>query len=30
VGDDTAQTPFEMLSHKNMHGQLDGLLTVLE
>ncbi|MFZ4593120.1 MAG: sigma-70 family RNA polymerase sigma factor [Verrucomicrobiaceae bacterium] len=30
VGDDTAQTPFEMLSHKNMHGQLDGLLTVLD
>jgi RNA polymerase primary sigma factor len=30
VGDETAQTPFEMLSHKNMHGQLDGLLTVLD
>jgi RNA polymerase primary sigma factor len=30
VGDESAQTPFEMLSHKNMHGQLDGLLTVLD
>ncbi len=30
VGDDSAQTPFELLSHKNMHGQLDGLLDVLD
>jgi RNA polymerase primary sigma factor len=30
VGDENAQTPFELLSHKNMHGQLDGLLTVLD
>ncbi len=30
VGDENAQNPFEMLSHKNMHGQLDGLLTVLD
>ncbi len=30
VGDESAQTPFEQLSHKNMHGQLDGLLTVLD
>jgi RNA polymerase primary sigma factor len=30
VGDESAQNPFEMLSHKNMHGQLDGLLTVLD
>ena len=30
VGDDSAQTPFELLSHKNMHGQLDGLLEVLD
>ena len=30
VGDESAQTPFELLSHKNMHGQLDGLLTVLD
>ena len=30
VGDDNAQTPFELLSHKNMHNQLDGLLEVLD
>ena len=30
VGDEAAQTPFELLSHKNMHGQLDGLLDVLD
>jgi RNA polymerase primary sigma factor len=30
VGDDSAQTPFELLSHKNMHNQLDGLLDVLD
>ena len=30
VGDAGAQTPFELLSHKNMHGQLDTLLEVLD
>jgi len=30
VGDENAQTPFELLSHKNMHGQLDGLLDFLD
>jgi RNA polymerase primary sigma factor len=30
IGDDRAQTPLELLSHKNMHGQLDGLLGVLD
>jgi len=30
VGDENAQTPFELLSHKNMHGQLDGLLEYLD
>ncbi len=30
VGDDNADTPFELLSHKNMHGQLEGLLAVLD
>lgn len=30
VGDDSAQTPFDLLSHKNMHNQLDGLLDVLD
>ena len=30
VSDESAQTPFELLSHKNMHSQLDGLLTVLD
>lgn len=30
VADENAQTPFELLSHKNMHSQLDGLLVVLD
>ena len=30
VGDEAAQTPFELLSHKNMHHQLDDLLEVLD
>ena len=30
IGDDKAQTPLELLSHKNMHNQLDGLLSVLD
>ncbi|MEO0447053.1 MAG: RNA polymerase sigma factor RpoD/SigA, partial [Verrucomicrobiota bacterium] len=30
IGDDKAQTPLELLSHKNMHNQLDGLLNVLD
>lgn len=30
IGDDRAQTPLELLSHKNMHNQLDGLLGVLD
>lgn len=30
VGDDNAQTPFDLLSHKNMHNQLEGLLSVLD
>ncbi len=30
VGDDNADTPLELLSHKNMHGQLEGLLSVLD
>nr|WP_256200047.1 sigma factor-like helix-turn-helix DNA-binding protein [Verrucomicrobium spinosum] len=30
MGDENAQTPFDLLSHKNMHSQLDGLLTVLD
>ena len=30
VGDDTADTPLDLLSHKNMHGQLEGLLSVLD
>jgi RNA polymerase primary sigma factor len=30
VGDEAALTPFELLSHKNMHMQLDGLLDVLD
>ena len=30
IGDESAQTPFELLSHKNMHNQLDGLLEVLD
>jgi RNA polymerase primary sigma factor len=28
IGDDRAQTPHEILSHRNMHDQLDGLLDV--
>ena len=30
VGDDGADTPLDLLSHKNMHGQLEGLLSVLD
>ena len=30
VGDDSADTPLDLLSHKNMHGQLEGLLSVLD
>lgn len=30
VGDENAQTPFDLLSHKNMHSQLDPLLEVLD
>ncbi len=30
VGDDNADTPLDLLSHKNMHGQLEGLLSVLD
>ncbi len=30
VGDDAADTPLDLLSHKNMHGQLEGLLSVLD
>ncbi len=30
VGDESAQTPFEMLSEKNLKGQLDNLLSVLD
>ena len=30
IGDDRAQTPHEILSHRNMHVQLDGLLDVLD
>jgi RNA polymerase primary sigma factor len=30
IGDDRAQTPLELLAHKNMHNQLDGLLGVLD
>jgi RNA polymerase primary sigma factor len=30
IGDDRAQTPHEILSHRNMHDQLDGLLDVLD
>ena len=29
IGDEKAQTPLELLSHKNMHMQLDDLLEVL-
>jgi len=30
IGDEKAQTPLELLSHKNMHNQLDDLLEVLD
>ncbi len=30
IGDENAQDPFEFLSHKNMHMQLDDLLEILE
>jgi RNA polymerase primary sigma factor len=30
IGDDRASSPFEMLSDKNLQGQLDGLLSVLD
>lgn len=30
IGDERAQTPLELLSHKNLHHQLDGLLNVLD
>ncbi len=30
IGDERAQNPLEMLAHRNMHDQLDGLLTVLD
>ncbi|MEM6911579.1 MAG: RNA polymerase sigma factor RpoD/SigA [Verrucomicrobiota bacterium] len=30
IGDERAQTPLEVLTHKNMHLQLDGLLEVLD
>lgn len=30
VADENAQTPFDLLSHKNMHSQLDGLLAALD
>lgn len=30
IGDEKALTPLELLSHKNMHMQLDGLLEVLD
>ncbi len=30
IGDEKAQTPLELLSHKNMHMQLDDLLAVLD
>ena len=30
IGDEKAQTPLELLSHKNMHMQLDDLLDVLD
>lgn len=30
IGDEKARTPLELLSHKNMHMQLDGLLEVLD
>ena len=30
VGDDGALTPIDLLAHKNMHNQLEGLLSVLD
>src|SRR6266849_6243464 len=30
VGDDDAQTPFELLRDKNLRGEVDGLIAVLE
>ena len=30
IGDEKAQTPLELLSHKNMHMQLDDLFEVLD
>jgi RNA polymerase primary sigma factor len=30
IGDERAANPLEMLSDKNLHGQLDGLLSVLD
>ena len=30
IGDEEAQTPFEFLSDKNLHGELDSLITVLD
>ena len=30
IGDEKARTPLDLLSHKNMHMQLDGLLEVLD
>ena len=30
VGDEEAQTPFEYLRDKNLRGQLDGLIEVLD
>ena len=30
IGDERAESPFQMLADKNMHKQLDGLLSVLD
>jgi RNA polymerase primary sigma factor len=30
IGDEKAQSPLELLTHKNMHNQLDGLLSGLD
>ena len=30
IGDDEAQTPFELLRDKNLLGEVDGLLEVLD
>jgi RNA polymerase primary sigma factor len=30
IGDENAKTPLEMLTHKNMHDQLESLLSVLD